>query len=115
METLRGAHDQLLARKDLRMAARVRVAIGAAHDHLGETDEAVRALREGAAALRDEEATHYEAQALVALADIQERAQGDPQEVRAHLERALEIYEAGGSPRAGELRERLTGGDDVTG
>ncbi|MFD8463617.1 NB-ARC domain-containing protein [Streptomyces cyaneofuscatus] len=115
LDTLRGAHDQLLARKDLRMAARVRVAIGAAHDHLGETDEAVRALREGADALRDEEATHYEAQALVALADIQERAQGDPQEVRAHLERALEIYEAGGSPRAGELRERLTGGDDVTG
>lgn len=113
--TLRGAHDQLLARKDLRMAARVRVAIGTAHDHLGETDEAVRALREGAAALRDEEATHYEAQALVALADIQERAQGDPQEVRTHLERALAIYEAGGSPRAGELRERLTGGDDVTG
>ncbi|MEW2071410.1 NB-ARC domain-containing protein [Streptomyces sp. NPDC007346] len=110
LETLRGAHDQLLARKDLRMAARVRVAIGIAHDHLDETDEAVRALREGAGALRDQEATHYEAQALVALAGIQERSQGDTQEVRTHLERALEIYEAGGSPRAQELRQRLAGG-----
>ncbi|SCE36439.1 MULTISPECIES: NB-ARC domain-containing protein [unclassified Streptomyces] len=111
LDTLRGAHDQLLARKDLRMAARVRVAIGIAHDHLGETDEAVRALREGAADLRDQEATHYEAHALVALADIQTGSQGDPQEVRTHLERALEIYEAGGSPRAQELRQRLAGGD----
>ncbi|SCK34650.1 NB-ARC domain-containing protein [Streptomyces sp. ScaeMP-e48] len=111
LDTLRGAHEALNVRKDLRMAARVRVAIGIAHDRLGETDEAVRALREGAAALRDQEATHYEAQALVALAGIQERSQGDPQEVRTHLERALEIYEAGGSPRAEELRERLAGGD----
>ncbi|MGA5469780.1 AAA family ATPase [Streptomyces arboris] len=111
LDTLHGARDQLLARKDLRMAARVRVAVGIAHDHLGETDEAVRALREGAAALRDQEATHYEAQALVALAGIQERAQGDLREARTHLERALEIYEAGGSPRAAELRERLAGGD----
>lgn len=110
LDTLRGAHDRLLARKDLRMAARAQVAIGVAHDHLDETDQAVRALREAAAALREQEATHYEAQALVALADIQERTQGDAQEVCTHLERALEIYEAGGSPRAEELRQRLAGG-----
>lgn len=110
LDTLRGAHDRLLARKDLRMAARAQVAIGIAHDHLDETDQAVRALREAAAALREQEATHYEAQALVALADIQERTQGDAQEVRTRLERALEIYEAGGSPRAEELRQRLAGG-----
>ncbi|WP_097869241.1 NB-ARC domain-containing protein [Streptomyces sp. rh34] len=110
--TLRGAHEQLTAREDPRMAARVLMAIGLAHDHLDETREAITALSEAAAVLRAQEATHYEAQALVALADIQERSQGDPREVRARLERALEIYEAGGSPRAEELRERLEEGRD---
>lgn len=111
LHTLRGAHDELVAREDLRMAARAQAAIGIAHDHLEETDEAVRALGEAAEILRAEKATHYEAQALVALADIQERSQGDHREVRARLERALKIYEAGGSPRAQELRDRLAGGE----
>ncbi|MFE2292539.1 ATP-binding protein [Streptomyces sp. NPDC059452] len=111
LDTLRGAHEEFLAREDLRMAARARLAIGVAHDHLGETDEAVRALSEAADVLRAQKATHYEARALVALADIEERTQGDLREVRAHLERALEIYEAGGSPRAEELRERLAAGE----
>lgn len=111
LRTLRGAHDELVAREDPRMAARAQVAIGVAHDHLGETDEAVRALGEAAEVLREEKATHYEAQALVVLADIQEGSQGDPRQVRARLERALEIYEAGGSPRAEELRDRLAGGE----
>lgn len=110
LDTLRGAHEQLTAREDLRMAARVRVAIGLAHDHLDETQEAIAALSEAAEVLRAQEATHYEAQALVALADIQERSQDDPREVRARRERALEIYEAGGSPQAEELRERLEEG-----
>ncbi|OCC10417.1 NB-ARC domain-containing protein [Streptomyces sp. PTY087I2] len=111
LHTLRGAHDELAACKDRRMAARAQVAIGIAHGHLKETDAAVRALSEAAEILEAEEATHYEAQARVALADIQEGSQGDPRQVRAHLERALEIYEAGGSPLAEELRERLTGGE----
>ncbi|MFE6986393.1 NB-ARC domain-containing protein [Streptomyces griseus] len=111
LDTLRGAHDDLVAREDLRMAARAQVAIGIAHGHLKETDAAVRALSEAAEILRKEEATHYEAQARVALADIQKGPQGDPRQVRAHLERALEIYEAGGSPLAEELRKRLTGGE----
>ncbi|MFI1224841.1 MULTISPECIES: NB-ARC domain-containing protein [unclassified Streptomyces] len=115
LDTLRGAHDELIARKDRRMAARVQAAIGIAHDHLEETDKAVRALGEAAEILGEERATHYEAQALVALADIQERAQGDPRAVRARLRRALEIYEAGGSPRAQELRDRLAAGEPTGG
>lgn len=111
LHTLRGAHDDLVAREDLRMAARAQVAIGIAHGHLKETDAAVRALSEAAEILKSEEATHYEAQALVALADIQEGSQGDPRQVRDHLERALKIYEAGGSPLAEVLRKRLAGGE----
>ncbi|MFE6702277.1 NB-ARC domain-containing protein [Streptomyces sp. NPDC057718] len=110
LDTLRAAQEQLAARDDARMAARVHMAIGLAHDHLGETREAIAALSAAAATLRAQEATHYEAQALVALADIEERPGGDPREARTRLERALEIYEAGGSPRADELRERLAGG-----
>ncbi|MFF0502159.1 NB-ARC domain-containing protein [Streptomyces fimicarius] len=111
LDTLRGAHDELVVRNDLRMAARAQAAIGIAHGRLEETGAAVRALSEAIQILHKKKATHYEAQALVALADIQESSQGDPHQVRAHLERALEIYEAGGSPLAEELRERLTGGE----
>ncbi len=71
----------------------------------------MRALSEAIEILEKKKATHYVAQALVALADIQESSQGDPHQVRAHLERALEIYEAGGSPLAEELRKRLAGGE----
>ncbi|WNF25529.1 tetratricopeptide repeat protein [Streptomyces sp. C11-1] len=110
LDTLRGAHEQLIAREDPRMAARVRMAIGLVHNRLDETEEAVRSLSEAAEVLRAQEATHYEAQALVALADIEQRTQGDPRRVRGHLERALAIFEAGGSPRAQELRERLEEG-----
>ncbi|MFJ3328845.1 tetratricopeptide repeat protein [Streptomyces griseus] len=111
LHTLRGAHDEFVARNDPRMAARAQVAIGIAHGRLDETDAAVRALSEAIEILEKKKATHYVAQALVALADIQESSQGDPHQVRAHLERALEIYEAGGSPLAEELRKRLAGGE----
>ncbi|MEV6748366.1 NB-ARC domain-containing protein [Streptomyces sp. NPDC051080] len=107
--TLRGAHAELTARDDPRMAARVLAAMGLAHDHLGEHDEAIRTLSEAARALRELQATHYEAQALVALAGIKERSAADPEAVRADLTRALEIYEAGGSPQAEVLRRRLEG------
>ncbi|MFD0628847.1 hypothetical protein ACFQ2K_45750 [Streptomyces sanglieri] len=107
--TLRGAHAELTARDDPRMAARVLAAMGLAHDHLGEHDEAIRTLSEAARALRERQATHYEAQALVALAGIKERSAADPEAVRADLTRALEIYEAGGSPQAEVLRRRLEG------
>lgn len=107
--TLRGAHAELTARHDLRMAARVLAAVGLAHDHLGEHDEAIRKLDEAARVLRERRATHYEAQALVALAGIKERSAAGPEAVRADLTRALEIYEAGGSPQAEALRRRIEG------
>ncbi|MFH8985072.1 ATP-binding protein [Streptomyces varsoviensis] len=107
LDTLRGAYDRLTACGDGRMAARALAALGAAHDHAGETEAATRALTEAARVLREGDATHYEAQALVVLADIVERTGGERATVRAHLTRAYEIYAAGGGLAAEELRERL--------
>ncbi|MFF2008530.1 hypothetical protein ACFVWY_05565 [Streptomyces sp. NPDC058195] len=107
LATLDGAHTRLTGLDDRRMAARVLAAMGLVHDHLGEPDEAIRTLGEAAEALRAQRATHYEAQALVALAGVRERAGADPGAVRAGLARALEIYEEGGSPQAGEVRRRM--------
>ncbi|MEU9096524.1 NB-ARC domain-containing protein [Streptomyces sp. NPDC048361] len=117
LDTLRGAHEAFLAcaDPDVRMAARATAAIGRAHDHLGHHGEAVRALRDAARALREQGATHYEAQALLELADIAQRVGGDGADLRADLraglrtdlERALHIHESGGSPRVGEIRARL--------
>ncbi|GAA3299539.1 hypothetical protein GCM10020295_37990 [Streptomyces cinereospinus] len=82
-------------------------AIGVVRDHLGEPGDAIRELREAARVLGDEEATHYEAQALVQLADIAERMGGQESLVRDCLNRALEIHEAAGSRLAEDLRRRL--------
>ncbi|MFF2652707.1 NB-ARC domain-containing protein [Streptomyces sp. NPDC058045] len=106
-DTLRRAHQDLLARDDQRMAARAMIALGTVHDHRGDPDTAMRVLGEAADVLRAQQATHYEAQALVLLAGITERTGGARQTVREHLLRAHEIYEAGGSPEAAALRERL--------
>ncbi|MEU2234670.1 hypothetical protein [Streptomyces vietnamensis] len=76
-------------------------------DHLGDTEEAVRAPEAAAGTLRAERATHYEARALVALADIAGRTGPRRDDVPGRLERAARIHEAGGSPLAPALRERL--------
>lgn len=107
LATLTRAREELLGCADARMAARATAAIGTVHDHLGDTQEALRALREAARTLRDQDATHYEAQALVQLADVIERTGGPHGAARPYLTRALEIHEAGGSPMAQGLRERL--------
>lgn len=112
LETLRTAYKDLMDRADRRMAARAMAAIGAAHEHLGDTDEAKRALGEAARTLREQKASHYEAQALVRLADLTERTGGGRTvkglaAVREQLTRAYEIYADGGSPEADTLRERL--------
>ncbi|MFD9560939.1 ATP-binding protein [Streptomyces sp. NPDC059994] len=107
LATLGRAREELLGCSDTRMAARATAAIGTVHDHLGDPQEALRALREAARTLRGEDATHYEAQALVQLADITERTGGPRGAARPYLTRALEIHEAGGSPSAQGLRERL--------
>ncbi|WP_106967170.1 ATP-binding protein [Streptomyces sp. Tu 6176] len=109
LATLRRARGELENREepDLRMAARVTLAIGVVHDHLGDTGEAVRELREAARALGEVGAAHYEAQALVHLADIAGRTGGDDDLVRAWLSRAVEIHEAAGNGLAEGLRQRL--------
>ncbi|MDX3852720.1 NB-ARC domain-containing protein [Streptomyces sp. AK02-01A] len=107
LATLRGAHEDLLGRADLRMAARAMAAMGVVHDHLDDAEAAIRTLREAAGTLRAQNASHYEAQVLEYLADITERTGGDADVVRTSLRRAFEIYEAAGSPRAGTIRKRL--------
>ncbi|GGP32112.1 ATP-binding protein [Streptomyces melanogenes] len=109
LTTLTRARDELLGCSDARMAARATAALGTVHDHLGDTQEALRALREAARTLHEQDATHYEAQALVRLADITERSGAPRSAARPYLVRALEIHEAGGSPEAQGLRERLDG------
>ncbi|MFT2015540.1 hypothetical protein ACMA1D_06765 [Streptomyces sp. 796.1] len=116
LATLRDARRDLLAgsEPDLRMAGRVTAAIGDTLDRAGETAAAVDALQQAAADLRAAEATSYEAQALIRLADIAERTGGHGADVRGWLTRALEIHEAGGSPQVDALRARIDGlpGDD---
>ncbi|MFJ9866794.1 NB-ARC domain-containing protein [Streptomyces sp. NPDC101165] len=109
LATLTEARQDLLdlPEPDHRMAARVHLAIGLAQNHLGHTEEAVHALRTAAGTLRDQNATHYEAEALLALLGIAERTGRHQEAVRAWLTRALEIYEASGNPGAEEVRRRL--------
>ncbi|MFE5731889.1 hypothetical protein ACFQ7A_13430 [Streptomyces sp. NPDC056528] len=63
--------------------------------------------QDAATTLRAERATHYEAQALVALADIAERTGLRRADVPGWLDRAAGIHEEGGSPLAPALRARL--------
>ncbi|MGW0949242.1 NB-ARC domain-containing protein [Streptomyces sp. NPDC002623] len=107
--TLQRAHQSFrdLPEPDRRMAARAMAAIGVAHDHLGHTAEAVRALREAAQTLHETGATHYEAQALMTLAGIAQRHPQRPDDARAWLSRALAIHEADGSPLADAVRQQL--------
>ncbi|MFD5783939.1 hypothetical protein ACFVWX_33440 [Streptomyces sp. NPDC058220] len=107
LTTLRRAHQDLTARDDLRMAARTMAAIGVVYEHLGETDQAMGALSEAIQVLRAQKASHYEAQALVRLADITARMGGRGDAEREYLTSALKIYEDGGSPEAETLRARL--------
>jgi tetratricopeptide (TPR) repeat protein len=109
LETLRTARHKLLERSDVRMAARALAAVGVAQAHLGDRAAAVASLAEAAEALREQRAHHYEAGALVHLADLTGTGAGDGDTgtVRGYLTRALEIHEAGGSPEAEVLRRRL--------
>ncbi|MFJ8334603.1 NB-ARC domain-containing protein [Streptomyces sp. NPDC094437] len=94
---------------DLRMAARVKAAIGVVHGHLGDTGQALRDLLAAARALAGvADGMQYEAQARVQLADVAERAGGQGELVRECLSRAADIYEARGNRRLSEeLRQRL--------
>ncbi|MFE3650323.1 NB-ARC domain-containing protein [Streptomyces sp. NPDC059152] len=109
--TLEDAYDGFMAIDDQRMGARALAAIGGVLRELGQGAEAVAALEEAVAMLRERGAVHYEAQVCETLAELAEE-RGDHERWRRHLTRALEIYEAGGGPRAVELRRRLTGAAD---
>ncbi|MEU4211604.1 NB-ARC domain-containing protein [Streptomyces sp. NPDC026206] len=108
LETLTDACGRLISLGDQRMAGRALAAMGMAHDHLGRTEDAVRALGRAAEMLREQRASFYEAQVREALADLAVRA-GEPAAVRRHLTRAVELLQQDGSPRAEEVRERLEG------
>ncbi|WP_255293151.1 NB-ARC domain-containing protein [Streptomyces niveus] len=117
LESLRHAQQALSdgEEPDLRMAARAVLATGRAHDHLGQTEQAIDAFGEAARVLKEERATHYEAEALLALAAIAERPGEDRTHLREYLTRALLIHEDGGSPLVEELRERLRRADEEGG
>lgn len=108
LAVLRRAHHDLLADEepDVRMAARALAAIGLVRDRLGDTEAADRDLKEAVGILRERDAVHYAAEALVGLADIAQRTGAGTDVVRDHLTEALEIYDREGHPAAGELRRR---------
>ncbi|MFM9370940.1 NB-ARC domain-containing protein [Streptomyces sp. Da 82-17] len=109
LETLRSARQEFLGltEPDARMAARAQAAIGQVLARRGDTEDAVSALSEAARTLHDLKATHYEAQALVMLAETVRQEEGGTAEVRAWLSRALEIHEENGSGEAEAVRHRL--------
>ncbi len=111
MVLLRRAQEDLANREepDRRMAARVKAAIGVVHGHLGDTGQGVRDLQEAIRELTGvADGMQYEAQALVRLADLAERARDEQDLVRECLSRAADIYEALGNVRLEEeLRRRL--------
>ncbi|MFI6767690.1 NB-ARC domain-containing protein [Streptomyces sp. NPDC050355] len=110
--TLQDAYDGFMAIDDRRMGARALAALGGVRRELGRTDEAVAALEEAVRMLRERGAVHYEAPVCEALAEMAEE-RGDRERWRQLLTRALEIYEAGGGPRAVELRRRLTEAEET--
>ncbi|MGN5632143.1 NB-ARC domain-containing protein [Streptomyces sp. AC154] len=116
MLLLRRAQQELenRAEPDLRMAARVKAALGVVHGHLGDTAQALQDLREAVRELAGmADGMQYEAQARVQLADVAEQAGGHEELVRECLSRAAGMYEARGNHRlAEELRQRLNDLDD---
>ncbi|MHA7958452.1 hypothetical protein ACX9I7_11925 [Streptomyces sp. L500] len=100
LAALTASYEALSALGDVRMAGRALAALGR---HAGSAE----ALERAAEMLRETRAGHYEAEVREELAGLLERS-GDAQAARGHLSRAVELLAAGGSPRAGELRERLS-------
>ncbi|QHC21731.1 NB-ARC domain-containing protein [Streptomyces sp. GS7] len=110
--TLQDAHARFLAIDDRRMGARALAALGGVRRDLGRGEEAVAALEEAVRMLRERGAVHYEAQVCETLAELAEE-RGDRARWRRYVTRAWEIYEAGGGPRAVELRRRLAEADGM--
>ncbi|MFG3255603.1 hypothetical protein [Streptomyces sp. NPDC048172] len=104
---LRAAEEALRELEDPRGMGRTLTILGRALEGAGAHEDAVRAYEDAVHALRECQATHYEAEALEALAAWTAGPGGDEDTAREQLARALELYEAGGSPRADFLRELL--------
>lgn len=103
------AHEALMGLDggpDERMAARVQAALGLAHAHLGQDQQASDLLGEAVTALAGAGLLHYEAEALESWADVRERL-SDPPGARALLERALRIHQLFGSAHASGLQSRI--------
>ncbi len=96
LDTLRDAHQQLTAREDPRMAARVRMAIGIAHNHLGETRDAIAELSGPPRVPAGREGDPLRGAGARGAGGRPGGLGSDPRDVRPHLEHALKIYEAGG-------------------
>ncbi|MGC0318601.1 ATP-binding protein [Kitasatospora acidiphila] len=105
LTALEAARRTFLALHDRRMAARALADLGRVRARQGDRSGAAADLSAAAGELREQRAGHYEAQALEDLADVLD----DAEQARDCLSRALEIHQAGGSPRAAELRARLAG------
>ncbi|GGP36055.1 hypothetical protein [Streptomyces abikoensis] len=101
LAALTESYEALSALGDVRMAGRALAA-------LARHTESAEALERAAEMLEKTRAGHYEAEVREELAGLLERS-GDAEAARGHLSRAVELLAAGGSPRAGELRERLSG------
>ncbi|NEB39248.1 NB-ARC domain-containing protein [Streptomyces sp. SID14515] len=109
--TLRGSRAALSDVCDRRMAARVDLAIGMVLGRLGEAVEADQLLRRSAETLLAVKAMYYRAEALVALADLQERWEGPFSDVRSLIVQSIAIFDVYDSPRAAVLRRRLANMD----
>lgn len=92
---------------DSRMAARVQVRLAEEHRRRGDLDRAAAVVGAAIGEFVARKAVHYEAQALLVLADIAEQA-GDIGSAREALARAVEILEARADQGAVAARERLT-------
>lgn len=112
LPVLSAAEEEFRELDDARMAGRALAALAHVREELGEPDAARTAYEEAVRLLRECQATHYEAQALEAWAALDTACPAtdgvaESASVRARLERALEIHEAVGSPRAEALRSHL--------
>ncbi|MFD0567479.1 NB-ARC domain-containing protein [Kitasatospora saccharophila] len=88
---------------DRRMAARALADLGRAQARCGAAVDARATLGRAVGELREQQAFHYEAEALESLAELTENAG----ERRGLLERAVEIYRESGNPRAAEVQALL--------
>ncbi len=85
---------------------RVLLHLGDAQRAVGERDSAIESLGAAVEIMRSRRAPFYEAQARESLARVK-RELGDDAAAREHLEKALEVYAALRSPRAGAVRLAL--------